>query len=159
MEISAARPGYELWHPNRATDNARTARIAVIALLLVSAAISFLIIIGGWSKLEGGKTLALAYVITYAVVAWRVWGWSRGVLPVTAAIATILAIFCAMAAPGWFARTRDGLSSPLLPEEMLGLLTVALIPIQIVLVVLATIAFNQDWNVEEERPIGEGPPE
>jgi hypothetical protein len=80
------------------------------------------------------------------------------VLPVTAALAMILAIFSVLAAPGWFERAKDGLTSPALPEEILGLLTIAMIPLQIVLVALSIVAFNQDWHVEEERPIGEQVP-
>ena len=56
--------------------------------------------------------------------------------------------------PGWFARSKDGLDSPALPEDMLGLLTLILVPVQILLIVVAMIAFNQEWHVEEERPIG-----
>ena len=123
-------------------------------MLLLSAAVALIIILGGWSKLEGGKNFALAYVVIYLLLAWRVANWSRGVLPVAAALAMILAIFCVLAAPGWFERAKDGLTSPALPEEVLGLLTVAMIPVQIVLVALAIVAFNQDWHVEEERPIG-----
>ena len=69
----------------------------------------------------------------------------------------MLAIFSTLAAPAWFARAKDGLDSPLLPEDMLGLLTLILVPVQILLIVVSMIAFNQEWHVEEERPIG-GPP-
>jgi hypothetical protein len=81
--------------------------------------------------------------------------WNRGVLPVVAALAIILAIFCAIAAPAWFDRAKDGLDSPLLPEELLGLLTLIMVPVQVLLVAVAMIAFNQNWHVEEERPIGD----
>lgn len=154
MEVATARPGYELWRPNREKPASQGARVAVIFLLLLSAAIALIIILGGWSKLEGGKNFALAYVILYLLLAWRVFNWSRGVLPVTAALATILAIFSVLAAPGWFERAKDGLTSPALPEEVLGLLTIAMVPLQIVLVALSIVAFNQDWHVEEERPLG-----
>ena len=154
MEAATARPGYELWRPNREKPASQGARVGVIFLLLLSAAVALIIILGGWSKLEGGKNFALAYVVIYLLLAWRVANWSRGVLPVAAALAMILAIFCVLAAPGWFERAKDGLTSPALPEEVLGLLTVAMIPVQIVLVALAIVAFNQDWHVEEERPIG-----
>ena len=155
MEAATARPGYELWRPNRQTAAAQGARAAVVALLVISAALALVIILGGWSKLEGGRNMALAFVIVYLILAWRVVKWSRGVLPVTAALAMILAIFSVLAAPGWFDRAKDGLTSPALPDEVLGVLTVAMIPLQIVLVAVAMVAFNQDWHVEEERPIGE----
>lgn len=154
MEAASARPGYELWRPNRETQAAQGARAAVFTLLVVSAILALVIIIGGWSKLEGGKNMALAFVVIYLVLAWRVLKWSRGALPVTAALATILAIFSVLAAPGWFDRAKDGLTSPALPDEVLGVLTIAMIPLQIVLVAVALVSFNQDWHVEEERPIG-----
>ena len=40
-------------------------------------------------------------------------------------------------------------------SELLGLLTLLLVPLQIMLIAVAMIAFNQNWHVEEERPIGD----
>ena len=74
-----------------------------------------------------------------------------------AALAVILAIFAAIAAPDWFARDKAGLTSPALPEDLLGLLTLIVVPVQLVLVAVAMIGFNQEWHVEEERPIGGSP--
>lgn len=42
------------------------------------------------------------------------------------------------------------------PEELLGLLTLLVVPVQLVLIAIAMVAFNQNWHVEEERPIGGG---
>jgi hypothetical protein len=67
-----------------------------------------------------------------------------------------MAIFAAVSAPGWFARAKDGLESPALPEDLLGLLTIVIIPVQILLVIVSMVAFNQEWHVEEERPVGGG---
>ena len=67
------------------------------------------------------------------------------------------AIFAAIAAPDWFARSKDGLDSPALPEDLLGLLCLVLVPVQLVLIAVAMIGFNQEWHVEEERPIGGQP--
>jgi hypothetical protein len=77
---------------------------------------------------------------------------------VASALAIILAIFAGIAAPAWFDRAKDGLDSPALPEELLGLLTLLLVPVQVVLIAVAMVAFNQEWHVEEERPIGEEVP-
>jgi hypothetical protein len=44
-----------------------------------------------------------------------------------------------------------------LPEDLLGLLTLIVVPVQLLLVIVAMIGFNQDWHVEEERPIGGQP--
>jgi hypothetical protein len=131
----------------------------VVFLLLVSAALAFLVTVGGWERLEGGKIFAVVYVLLYVLFAFLISRWSRGVLPVVAALAIILAIFCAIAAPAWFDRAKDGLDSPALPEELLGLLCLLLVPIQAILVAVAMVAFNQNWHVEEERAIGDEVPE
>ncbi|HZA59150.1 MAG TPA: hypothetical protein VE523_08190 [Solirubrobacterales bacterium] len=155
MEAGAIRPGYELWRPNREKAESKSARALVVFLLLVSAALAFVVTVGGWERLEGGKMFAVAYVVLYLLFAYLVSRWNRGVLPVAAALALILAIFAAIAAPAWFDRAKDGLDSPALPEEVLGLLTLLMVPVQVILIAVAMIAFNQNWHVEEERPIGD----
>jgi uncharacterized membrane protein YgcG len=155
MEAGAIRPGYELWRPNRERPEAKSARALVTFLLLVSAGLALVITIGGWERLEGGKVFALLYIAIYVLFAFLVTRWNRGVLPVASALAIILAIFAGIAAPAWFDRAKDGLDSPLLPEELLGLLTLLLVPVQVILIAVAMVAFNQDWHVEEERQIGD----
>lgn len=159
MEAGAIRPGYELWRPNREKSESKSARALVVFLLLVSAALAFVVTVGGWERLEGGKIFAALYVVLYVLFAYLISRWSRGVLPVAAALAIILAIFCGIAAPAWFDRAKDGLDSPALPEELLGLICLVLVPIQVILVAVAMVAFNQNWHVEEERPIGDEIPE
>src|SRR4051794_1983152 len=155
MEAGSIRPGYELWRPNREKPEAKSARALVVFLLLVSAALALVITLGGWTRLEGGKIFALLYIALYVLFAFLVARWNRGVLPVASALAIILAIFAGIAAPAWFDRAKDGLSSPALPEELLGLLTLVLVPVQVILIAVAMVAFNQEWHVEEERPIGD----
>ena len=155
MEAGTVRPGYELWRPNRERPESQSARALVVFLLLVSAGIAFVITAGGWERLEGGKIFAVAYIALYVLFAFLVVRWNRGVLPVASALAIILAIFAGIAAPAWFDRAKDGLDSPALPEELLGLLTLLLVPVQVILVAVSMVAFNQDWHVEEERPIGD----
>jgi hypothetical protein len=155
MEAGSIRPGYELWRPNREKPEAKSARALVVFLLLVSAGLALVITLGGWSRLEGGKIFALLYIAIYVLFAYLVARWNRGVLPVASALAIILAIFAGIAAPAWFDRAKDGLSSPALPEELLGLLTLLLVPVQVILIAVAMVAFNQEWHVEEERPIGD----
>jgi hypothetical protein len=155
MEAGSIRPGYELWRPNREKPEAKSARALVVFLLLVSAGLALVITLGGWSRLEGGKIFALLYIAIYVLFAFLVTRWNRGVLPVASALAIILAIFAGIAAPAWFDRAKDGLSSPALPEELLGLLTLLLVPVQVILIAVAMVAFNQEWHVEEERPIGD----
>ncbi len=155
MEAGTIRPGYELWRPNRQKAEAKSAKALVVFLLLVSAGLCAVITIGGWERLEGGKIFAIFYILVYLLFAFFVSRWNRGCLPVAAALAIILAIFAGIAAPAWFDRAKDGLSSPALPEELLGLLTLLLVPVQVILIAVAMVAFNQEWHVEEERPIGD----
>jgi hypothetical protein len=160
MEVATARPGYELWRPNREKAEAKTMKAIIAFVLLVSAGLLIVITIGGWERLEGASVavMTLLWAGIYILFAFLVAGrWQRGVLPVAAALAVILAIFAAIAAPDWFARSKDGLDSPALPEDLLGLLTVILVPVQLILIVVAMIGFNQNWQVEEERPIGGQP--
>jgi hypothetical protein len=158
MEATTVRPGYELWRPNREKTESQTTKALVCFVLLVSAALVLVITIGGWSRLQGTGVamMSMIYGLLYILFAFLVARWNRGVLPVAAALAIVLAIFAAVAAPAWFARAKTGLTSPLLPEELLGLLTLFLIPVQLLLVGIALVAFNQNWQVEEERPVGGG---
>jgi hypothetical protein len=155
MEAGAIRPGYELWRPNREKPEAKSARALVVFLLLLSAGLALVITLGGWTRLEGGKVFALLYVAIYVLFAYLVARWNRGVLPVASALAIILAIFSGIAAPAWFDRAKDGLSDPALPPDLLGLITLLMVPLQVVLIAVAMVAFNQEWHVEEERQIGD----
>ena len=154
-----ARQGYELWRPNREKAEAKTMKAVIAFVLLVSAALLLIITIGGWERLLGPSVgvMSVGWAALYILFAFLVMRWNRGILPVAAALAIILAIFAAIAAPDWFARDKDGLDSPALPEDLLGLLTLVLVPVQLVLVAVAMIGFNQEWHVEEERPIGGQP--
>lgn len=155
MEAGAIRPGYELWRPNREKAEAKSARALVVFLMLVTSALAFVIIIGGWTRLEGVKALTIVYAALYVLFAFLVVRWNRGVLPVAAALSIILAIFAGIAAPAWFDRAKDGLSDPALPPDLLGILCLLLVPLQVILIAVAMVAFNQEWHVEEERPIGD----
>ncbi len=153
------REGYERWRPNREKAESKTTKAIVAFVLLVSAGLLVIITLGGWERLQspGIGLLTLLWGGLYVAFAYFVMRWQRGVLPVAASLAVIMVIFAAVAAPGWFARAKDGLSSPALPEDLLGLLTIIVIPVQILLIAVAMIAFNQEWHVEEERPIEGGP--
>ena len=150
------REGYELWRPNREKPESKSMRVIVAFVLLVSAALLVIITLGGWDKLQspGVGAMTIIWAALYVLFAFLVLRWNRGVLPVASAMAIIMVIFAAVAAPGWFARDKDGLESPALPEELLWLLTVIVIPVQILLIAVAMVGFSQEWNVEEERPIG-----
>ena len=155
MAVNVARPGYELWRPNREKAESKTTKAIVALVFLISAALLAIITLGGWKRLEspGVGAMTLAWAALYVFFAFLVLRWNRGVLPVAAALAIIMAIFAAIAAPHWFARNKVGLSSPALPEDLLGLLTLIVVPVQLVLVAVSLVGFNQEWHVEEERPL------
>lgn len=150
------REGYELWHPNREKAESKTTKAIVAFVLLISAALLVIITLGGWERLQspGVGFITLVWAGLYVLFAILVLRWNRGLLPVASAMAILMTIFAAVAAGGWFARAKDGLDDPALPPDLLGVLTIVVIPVQILLIVVALVAFNQAWNVEEERPIG-----
>jgi lysylphosphatidylglycerol synthetase-like protein (DUF2156 family) len=159
MEATEIREGYELWRPNREKAESKTTKAFVSLVLLISAGLLLVITIGGWTRLEGTgvAVMSLLWAALYILFAFLIARWNRGVLPVTAAFAMILLIFAAVAAPAWFDRSKPGLSAPALPEDLLGLLTLIVVPVQLLLIAIALYAFNQEWHVEEERPIGGRP--
>ena len=159
MAVGEVRPGYELWRPNREKAGSVTTKFVIVLLLLATAGLAALITIGGWSLLKGGGGMGLVcaiYAILYAFFAFLVARWSRGILPVAAALSMILAIFCAVGADSWFARDKAGFDEALLPSALIGTLVIVLGLLQIVLIAFALYGFNQEWHVEEERPIGSG---
>ena len=159
MPAIEPRPGYELWWPNREKASSKTMKAVVGFVLLVSAGLLVIITLGGWEHLQGTSVafMSLAWAAIYVVMAVFVARWNRGLLPLAASLAVILAIFAGIAAPEWFARDKEGLDSPALPEDLLGLLTLVIVPVQLLLVAVSMAAFNQEWHIEEERPIGGQP--
>jgi presenilin-like A22 family membrane protease len=154
-----ADPGVRIEHPNRAKAASKLTRWIVVVLLLVSAFLVTVVTIGGWDVLQGAKLLQVAYIVVYLVIAFFVLRWSRGVLPLAAALAIVLLIFAAVSAPAWFDRDKPGFADPAIDEGILGLITALLVPIQILLIAFAMSGFRQAWNVEVERPADEPPPE
>jgi len=147
--------------PNREKASSKTTRAIVVALLLISAAVMLIVMLGGWSALQSGPVLQLAYVIAYVGMAYYVGQWNRGPLPVAAALAIILGIFAVIAAPEWFQRDKTGFATPDsvfgttgLEAQVLGLLTWLLVPLQVLLIFFSMQGFRQDWHVEVERPVG-----
>ena len=147
-----AQAGVIITHPNRDKPVVQATRATVILLLLVSAGLILLITVAGWNVLEGVGVVQLAYVAIYLAFAFYAARWNRGVLPVAAVLAVILMIFALVAAPGWFDRDKAGFASPnFLNAGFLGVLTLLIIPVQILLVTFAMRGFSQGWNVELER--------
>jgi hypothetical protein len=144
--------GVIVTHPNRDKPIAKTTRVIVIVLLLVSVALMLINTIGGWKVLEGALPVQLALIVIYLVMAFQTIRWSRGVLPFAAALGVLLGIFALVAAPGWFNRDKAGFEQPALNAGLIGVITLLIIPVQMLLVAFAMRGFNQGWNVELERP-------
>jgi lysylphosphatidylglycerol synthetase-like protein (DUF2156 family) len=144
-------PNVIIEHPNREKASSKATKAAVLLLLLVTAALVTIVTVGGWSALEGAKLLQIGYILLYLVIAYFVARWNRGVLPVAAALAIILLIFAAVAGPVWFSRDKAGFTNPTLDENVLGLITFMIVPVQIFLIAFAMRGFQQAWNVEVER--------
>ncbi len=160
QQVLQAREGYELWRPNREKPESKTTKAIIAFVLLISAALLVIITLGGWEQLQSTTVglMTIGWALLYVLFAFLVIRWNRGVLPVAAALSVIMIIFATVAAGAWFARDKPGLDSPALPEDLLGLLTVIVIPVQFLLVVVSMVGFNQAWSIEEERPIAGGPP-
>jgi hypothetical protein len=159
VTVGEVRPGYELWRPNREKPGSITIKFVIVLLLLATAVLAGLVTIGGWSLLKGGGAmgaLCVIYALLYAFFALLVARWSRGILPVAAALSMILAIFCAVGAGSWFEREKAGLTQASFSSSVIGTLVVILGLLQLVLIGAALYGFNQEWQVEEERPIGSG---
>src|SRR5215831_14687390 len=75
----------------------------------------------------------------------------RGALPIAAVLGVLVGIFALVAGPSWFARDKSGFVQPALNAGLLGLLTLLIVPVQILLVAFAMRGFSQGWNVELER--------
>ena len=148
-----SRENVRIEHPNRKKAASKITRLIVVVLLLASAGLLALVTWGGWDTLEGAKALQIAYIGLYLVMAFFVLRWSRGVLPVTSALAIIMLIFAAVSAPQWFDRDKAGFTSPALDESLLGLLTALIVPLQILLIAFAMSGFRQAWNVEVEHDL------
>jgi FtsH-binding integral membrane protein len=147
-------------HPNRDKAASKATKAVVLLLLLVSAALMTIVAVGGWDELQGTKAVLVGYILVYLIMAYYVGQWNRGVLPVAAALAIIMAIFAAVAVPGWLDRDADGFAKSTIDADVLGLICAIIIPVQVLLIAFAMRGFNQAWNVEVERTVehrGPGP--
>jgi hypothetical protein len=163
------QPGVVVTHPNRGKPAVQATRATVVLLLLISAGLVLIVTVGGWKVLWGAKPIQIGYVLVYLTLAFYAGRWNRGVLPVAAVLAVLLLIFALVAGPGWFARDKSGFAQPDISSGLLGLLTLLLVPVQMLLIAFAMRGFRQGWNVEIEQggpppgeeyrePYGEPPP-
>ena len=143
-------------YPNREKGSSKLVKWVVVLLILISVALMLIVTIGGWEALQGAKMVQLAYIAIYLIVAYFIARWRSGMLPVIAALATILLIFAAVSGPEWFSRNKDGFTDPALDSEVLGFFTLVIVPVQVLLVAFAMYGFRQQWQVEVERRVDKG---
>jgi lysylphosphatidylglycerol synthetase-like protein (DUF2156 family) len=145
------QPGVIVTHPNRDKPVVQATRATVVLLLLVSAGLVFVVTVGGWKVLEGAWFVQVVYIAAYLALAFYAGRWNRGVLPVAAVLAVLLGIFALVAGPAWFNRDKTGFAEPALNAGLLGVVTLLIVPVQMLLVAFAMRGFRQGWNVEIER--------
>jgi hypothetical protein len=158
-------PGYVVIYPNRDKAASKATKAIVALILIVSVALMLVVTIGGWSKLQGMKPINFAWCIAYLILAFYVFArWSRGVLPMAAALGILLLILSLIAGLGvtgtsWFDRTNAGFGAAQslfggtgLSPDTLGLVTLLLAPVQLLLIIFSMQGFAQAWNVEMEVP-------
>jgi protein-S-isoprenylcysteine O-methyltransferase Ste14 len=150
LHFGAMAEETRVFHPNREKPASKAAKAAVVFLLLVSAGLVAIVTLGGWSVLQGAQIVSIGYVIVYCLMAYYVAQWKRGVLPLAAALAILLGVVAAIAVPGWFDRDKTGYADATLPAGFLGLLTLVVVPVQLLLIAFAMRAFGQEWNIEIE---------
>lgn len=139
-------------HPNREKPVVQATRATVILLLLVSAGLVLIVTAGGWSVLQSAWIIQVLYILAYLALAFYAGRWNRGVLPISSALAVLLLVFALVAAPFWFDRNHTGFAEPALNAGLLGVLTLLIVPVQLLLIAFAMRGFGQGWNVELERP-------
>ena len=158
------RPGYTVIHPNRDRRACKLTRLLVAAILLLSIALMLIVTIGGWTKLQGMKPVNFVWCGIYLVMAVYVLRWTRGLLPIAAALAVLLIAIAAIAGFGiggtsWYDRGHAGyahasslLGGSGLSADTIGTLILLLIPVELLLAAVALVGFSQGWNVELEVP-------
>ncbi|MGA9858123.1 MAG: hypothetical protein WBQ18_09690 [Solirubrobacteraceae bacterium] len=163
-QVRNVRPGYAVINPNRDKVICKLTKLIIVGLLLASIVLIMILTIGGWSKLQGMKPVNFFWSGLYLVVAYFIFRWARGLLPIAAAMAILLLIVAVIAAFGldgtsWFDRNHNGFGPAQslfggggLSTGVLGTVTLLLIPLEAVLIVAAMIGFAQGWNVETEVP-------
>jgi hypothetical protein len=160
-------PGYTVIYPNRDKATSKATKSIVVAILIASVVLMLIVTIGGWSKLQGLKPINFVWALVYLAFAYYVARWTRGLLPIAAAMAVLLLIISLIAGLGasgtsWFDRNHTGFghTSTLfggsgLGPDLLGLITLLIAPVQVLLILFAMRGFSQGWNVELEVPVEE----
>ncbi len=165
--VSPARslkPGYVVTYPNREKPASKVMKVTVALVLLVSVVLMLLVTVGGWSKLGGLLPVNLIWCAVYLAIAYYVMRWTRGLLPIAAALGALMLVFTLVAVTSLAGVTWSDRGAPSyapshtlfggigLSSGTLSLLTVAIAVSQAVLVVVAMRGFGQSWNIEYEVP-------
>ncbi len=161
-------PGYTVIYPNREKAASKATKAIVVIIMLASVALMLIVTVGGWSKLQGMKPVNFVWCIAYLIMGFYIGArWTRGLLPIVAALAILLLIMSVIAGTGaagtsWFDRNSYGFAGAQsmfggsgLSPDFLGLLTLLIAPVQLLLIFFAMYGFAQGWNVEVEVPIEE----
>jgi hypothetical protein len=170
MAATRSRPPASIvTYPNRSRAASRATRAVVVALLIASTGLMLAVTIGGWSKLEGMIPVGFAWCVAYLLIAFYLaTRWARGLLPIAAGLGILLLLISLAAGVGaagqsWFDRSQPGYAAATslfggagLSPDTLGILTLAIAPVQALLIVIALRAFSQNWNVEVEVPVPAG---
>jgi hypothetical protein len=163
-QVRNIRPGYAVIHPSRDKAVCKLTKLIVVALLITSVVLMMVLTVGGWTKLQGMKPVNFIWSAVYLIVALYILRWNRGLLPIAAALAILLLIIAVIAAFGfdgtsWFDRNHHGfaaagslLGGAGLSTDVLGTITLLIIPVEAALIVFCMIGFSQGWNVETEVP-------
>jgi hypothetical protein len=158
------RPGYTVVYPNRYKTSSKLMKLVVVVLMGITVGLMLLVTLGGWTKLQGLRWVNLFWAACFVLIAFYIFRWKRGLLPIVAGGGIILMMLALVAGTGaagasWFDRSHIGYSSAKsifggsgFSDNILGLLTVLMAPVAIVLIVVAMKGFSQGWNVEQEVP-------
>jgi hypothetical protein len=156
-------PGHVVAYPNRDKALNKATRVVVALILLASVLLMLAVTFGGWSKLQGLTPINFVWCVAYLLIAFFVVArWSRGLLPITAALAILLLIISLVAGFGvggtsWFERSHTGFAAAQslfggkgFSPDTLGVLTLIIAPVQALLVLFAMQGFAQNWNIETD---------
>lgn len=135
--------------PNREKASSKTMRAVVILTIAVSTGLMALISLLGWDMFQQARTFQLIFIAVNVIFIVQILRWSRGVLPMAAGLATIVAIFGGVSVSSWWARDSAGYNDAAL-SGTLGTLTLLMVVVQGVVIVLAIAAFTQNWQIEVE---------
>jgi hypothetical protein len=163
----AVKPGYVVTYPNREKLASQVTKLLVALVLVVSTALLLSVTIGGWSKLAGLVPVNLIWCAVYLVIARYVTRWARGLLPIAAALGSLLLVFAvisttSLAGVSWSDRDAPGYAPAHtlfggtgLSPSTLNALTVTIAVTQALLIAMAMRGFSQNWNIEYEVPATE----